>query len=159
MLDTARRSRNFASITDASERRLVGRALRNWENLRSKTPLPDRDLCLDSFEESYSDSVIVIAMGKEEKEDRVIHCGREFRDALARDPTGLPVKQIMPSMLERGLVFWRVAAEMKKPIADVGGFTNASGNEILYRSVFLPVTVNGGNVTHLIGAFSYKTVH
>ena len=48
---------------------------------------------------------------------------------------------------------------MRKPIADVGEFTNASGEEILYRSVFLPVTDDGGSVTHLIGAFSYKTRH
>ncbi|MBT6426502.1 MAG: hypothetical protein HOK30_02470, partial [Rhodospirillaceae bacterium] len=57
------------------------------------------------------------------------------------------------------LIFWRVAAEMRKPIADVGEFTNKQGEDVLYRSVLLPISEDGKKITHLMAAFSYKTVH
>jgi hypothetical protein len=161
MLDAATPTQSSISEFEFDERRVIGRALRRWDQLRENqsAPFPDRARCLISLNDGMSDSLVVIAVGSDEKKDRVIQCGAVFREALARDPRGLPVGQIMPSTIERGLVFWRIAAEMKKPIADVGGFTNARGEEILYRSVFLPVTDDGGSVTHLIGAFSYKTMH
>ena len=42
---------------------------------------------------------------------------------------------------------------------DVGGFTNLDGEDVLYRSVFLPISEDGTQITHLMAAFSYKTVH
>ncbi len=159
MLDTAAPSQISIADHDIDERRIIGRALRRWDALRDTAPFPDRELCLNSLNDGMSASIIVIAVGNNETEDHVIHCGTDFQNALACDPIGQPLRKIMPSTIERGLVFWRVAAEMKKLIADVGAFTNASGDEILYRSVFLPVTDDGGTVSHLIGAFSYKTVH
>ena len=33
------------------------------------------------------------------------------------------------------------------------------GKEVLYRSVFLPISEDGKRITHLIAAFSYKTTH
>jgi hypothetical protein len=159
MLDAATPLQSSISEFEFDERRVIGRALRRWDQLRENALFPDRARCLIALNDSMSDSVVVIVIGSGEKEDRVIQCGNVFRDALARDPRGLPVGQIVPSTIEWGLVFWRIAAEMRKPIADVGEFTNADGEEILYRSVFLPVTDDGGSVTHLIGAFSYKTMH
>ena len=159
MLDTAAPSQISFPNYGVDERRVIGRALRCWDALRDTKPFPDRELCLDSLKVGMSESIIVIAVGANESEDHVIHCGTDFRNALACNPVGQPLQIIMPSTIERGLVFWRVTAEMKKPIADVGSFTNANGDEIMYRSVFLPVTDDGGTVSHLIGAFSYKTVH
>ena len=159
MLDTAAPSQSSTSEVSIDERRVVGRALRRWDKLRGTAQIPDRDSCLNILHDGLSDSVFVIAVGSHEKKDIIIQCGPNFRDALAHDPLSFPVSEIMPSTIERGLVFWRVAAEMKRPIADVGEFTNADGDDILYRSVFLPVTDYGDTVTHLIGAFSYKTFH
>jgi hypothetical protein len=159
MLDAATPSQITISEFEFDERRVIGRALRRWDQIRENAHFPDRERCLSAFNEGMSNYVVVIAIGSGEEDDRIVQCGTEFRNALAHDPVGSPVRTIMPSTIERGLVFWRVAAEMKKPIADVGEFTNASGEEILYRSVFLPVGDDSGTVTHLIGAFSYKTRH
>ncbi len=159
MLDTATPLKSSIAEFEFDERRVIGRALRRWDQLRENALFPDRARCLIALNDSMSKSVVVIAIGSGEKEDCIIQSGRVFRDALALDPRGLPVSQVMPSTIERGLVFWRIAAEMRKPIADVGEFTNANGEEILYRSVLLPVTDDGDSVTHLIGAFSYKTIH
>jgi len=159
MLDTATPIQSSVSEFEFDERRVIGRALSRWDRLRENALYPDRARCLIALNYVMGESVIVIAIGPNEKDDCVIQSGSVFRDALAHDPRGLPVRQIMPSTIERGLVFWRIAAEMSKPIADVGLFTNANGEEIIYRSVFLPVTDDGVSVTHLISVFSYKTIH
>ena len=39
---------------------------------------------------------------------------------------------------------------------DVGNFTNTRGEEILYRSIILPLSDDQENVNYLVGAFSYK---
>jgi hypothetical protein len=67
--------------------------------------------------------------------------------------------KILPSSTDRGVIFWRVAAEMRKPISDVGEFTNLHGEDVLYRSVILPISEDGKRITHLMVTFSYKTTH
>ena len=148
-----------AGANPFQERRIVGRALGFWDSLRSETAFPRCGDCLAKFDERILPGMILIEVGADAESDTIVDCGPDFIDALGRDPVGLPVCEILPSATERGLVFWRVAAEMKKPIADVGGFCNADGHEIVYRSVFLPVSEDGTRVTHLLGAFSYRMVH
>jgi len=143
-----------------SERRIVGRALNCWDKLRKTGNFPSRSDCLSAFDEGLASGVVLIEVSEMEEDDRIVECGPAFRDALGQDPVGRTAKDILPSSIERGLIFWRVAAQMQKPIADVGAFTNADGKEILYRSVFLPISEDGGrHITHLMAAFSYKTVH
>ena len=57
------------------------------------------------------------------------------------------------------MIYWRVAAEMGKPISDVGEFTNLHGEDVLYRSVILSISEDGKRITHLMVTFSYKTTH
>ena len=45
---------------------------------------------------------------------------------------------------------------MKKPIADVGQFTNANGDEVYYRSILLPLSSDQENVDYVLVAFSFK---
>lgn len=142
-----------------TERRAVGRALSCWETLRADGKFPTRADCLEIFDESLTSGMILIEFTAEEETDRIVECGPFFQDALGRDPVGLAAKDVMPSSIDRGLIFWRVAAEMRKPIADVGEFTNKQGKDVLYRSVLLPISEDGKKITHLMAAFSYKTVH
>ena len=141
------------------ERRAVGRALICWDRLRESKELPSREDCLALFDEDLTNGVIVIEVTPQEEDDKIVECGPLFRNAWGRDPVGLAAKNVLPSATERGLVFWRVAAEMRKPIADVGTFTNQKGEDVLYRSVFLPISEDGKRITHLMAAFSYKTTH
>ena len=142
-----------------TERRAVGRALNCWDSLRTTDRFPCRADCIQAFDEDLASGVIVIEVCENEEDDRIIECGPTFRDALGRDPVGRAAKDMLPSSTDRGLIFWRVAAQMQKPIADVGEFTNPAGEDILYRSVFLPVSEDGRHITHLLAAFSYKTAH
>ena len=58
-----------------------------------------------------------------------------------------------------GLSFCRASIDLKKPMADVGHFCNRIGEEILYRSILLPLSGNGTTVNRVVNAFSYKVVH
>ena len=141
------------------ERRAVGRALSCWDRLRAVKEFPSRADCLEIFDQDLTKGVIVIEFTPREEDDMIVECGPNYRDAYGRDPVGLPAKKVLPSSTDRGLIFWRVAAEMRKPIADVGEFSNLHGEDVLYRSVFLPISEDGKRITHLIAAFSYKTTH
>jgi hypothetical protein len=141
------------------ERRAVGRALNCWDRLRETKELPSRADCLEIFDDDLTNGIIVIEFTPQEEDDLIVECGPLFRDAYGCDPVGLAAKAVLPSATDRGLIFWRVAAEMRKPIADVGEFTNLRGEDVLYRSVFLPISEDGKRITHLMAAFSYKAIH
>ena len=141
------------------ERRAVGRALSCWDRLRETKEFPSRADCLAIFDEDLANGVILIEFTPQEEDNLIVECGSLFRDAYGRDPVGLAANKVLPSATDRGLIFWQVAAEMRKPIADVGEFTNLNGENVLYRSVFLPISEDGKRITHLMAAFSYKTTH
>ena len=102
---------------------------------------------------------MIIEVGLGELDDRVVAAGAKVRAALGRDPTGLSVLDTLPSSTEMGLSFCRASVDLKKPMADVGRFFNKKGQEVLYRSILLPLSENGTTVDRVVSAFSYKVVH
>ncbi len=141
------------------ENRLVGKALKFWESVRRDGDLPlssvlDMDDCPFGAEDS-----LVIEVGVSELEDRVVAAGARVQAALGRDPTGLSVLDTLPSSTEMGLSFCRASVDLKKPMADVGRFFNKKGQEVLYRSILLPLSDDGSRVNRVVSAFSYKVVH
>ena len=138
------------------ERRLIGRALTYWENVRGCRRLPRyADVC-GGWKTAHEASLYLIEVGDDESGDTVVHAGAALGDALGRDPVGRPATKVLPSSTELGLSFCRAVVAMKKPIADVGRFTNASGQEICYRSILLPLSDDEDRVNFVLGAFSYK---
>ena len=65
---------------------------------------------------------MVIEVGTNEYEDRVIAAGQSIPDALGRDPTELSVLDALPSATEMGLSFCCASIDLKKPMTDVGRF-------------------------------------
>jgi len=102
---------------------------------------------------------MIIEVGVSELDDRVVSAGEHVRAALGRDPTGLSVLDTLPSSTEMGLSFCRASVDLKKPMADVGRFFNKKGQEVLYRSILLPLSDDGIRVDCVVSAFSYKVVH
>ncbi len=141
------------------DRRLVGRALACWEEVRGERPFPDRNDFDTVFRDRFDGSTFLIAVGGSEDTDHVVESDNALIEALGLDPVGRKVVDVMPSATEKGLSFCRTAAELKKPIADVGHFTNAEGEDIYYRSVLLPLSDDQVNVNYLLGAFSFKTLN
>lgn len=139
-----------------SERRMVGRALARWDALRGERRFPNRADCEAFGAGGLADNMFLIEVTRNEDLDEVVSSGPAFRSALAIDPVGRKAMKVLPSATERRLSFCRVAAELKKPVADVGQFTNAQGEEVMYRSILLPLSDDQENVNYLLGAFSYK---
>ena len=142
----------------ATEQRVVDRMLARWDDLRRGRAFPSRADIERGGTGELESNLFLIAVGDEEIDDEVIGSGSEFRDALSLDPVGRRVVEILPSATEKGLSFCRTAARLKKPIMDVGNFTNPRGEEILYRSIILPLSDDQENINYLVGAFSYKKV-
>ena len=114
----------------------------------------DMDDCPFGAEDS-----LVIEVGVSELDNRVVADGEHVRAALGRDPTGLSVLDTLPSSTEMGLSFCRASVDLKKPMADVGRFFNKKGQEVLYRSILLPLSDDGHRVNRVVSAFSYKVGH
>lgn len=142
----------------ATERRVVDRMLARWDGLRQGRAFPSRADIESAGTGELQPNLFLVAVSDEEADDEVIDSGAVFRDALSIDPVGRRVVEILPSATEKGLSFCRTAARLKKPIMDVGNFTNPRGEEILYRSIILPLSDNQENINYLVGAFSYKKV-
>ncbi len=69
------------------------------------------------------------------------------------------VWECLPSgMRERTAQVLAAAAAVRRPLADSDRFSDAAGDTVLYRSVFMPLAGADGRVTHLLGAFSFKSV-
>lgn len=145
--------------TPINERRVIGRALRCWDSLRTAGMLPDAKACVTAFDRTMRDAVVVIRVARRMEDDTIETCGDALRDAIGGDPVGMYARDILPCSTERGLVFWRVAAEMRKPIADIGSFINRAGIEVRYRALYVPTSDYKDHVNRLIGIFTYKTVH
>lgn len=141
------------------ERRLVGRALACWEEVRGERPFPDRNDFDTVFRDRLDGSIFLVAIGGSEDTDHVVESDNALIEALGLDPVGRKVIDVLPSATEKGLSFCRTAADLRKPIADVGHFTNAEGEDVYYRSVLLPLSDDQVNINYLIGAFSFKTVN
>ena len=141
------------------ENRLVGKALKFWESERTAGELP-RTSVLDMEDCPFgAEDSLVIEIGVGELDDKVVAAGERVQAALGRDPTGLSVLDTLPSSTEMGLSFCRASVDLKKPMADVGRFFNKKGQEVLYRSILLPLSDDGLRVNRVVSAFSYKVVH
>jgi len=138
------------------ERRLIGRALAQWDVARRGERLPSRASLASDRADSEAANQFLIEVGAHEYDDRIVEAGRDFVLALGLDPVGKRVIDVLPSAVDRGLSFCRVAVELKKPIADVGRFTNSQGLDVLYRSALLPLSDDQLTVNYVLGAFSYR---
>ena len=138
------------------DRRLIGRALEDWDRLRGRRAFPS---CRDFDDSAVPDDkphVFVVEIGAEEGEDRIIRAGRAVIAALGLNPVGRRATDVLPSAVDRGLSFCRTVATHRKPIADAGKFTNVAGVEIQYRSIMLPSSSDQQRIDYVVGALSFR---
>ena len=95
-------------------------------------------------------------MNEDEMSDEVTEAGDAVDLALGLQSVGRKIVDVLPSATDLGLSFCRAAAQMRKPVADVGRFTNASGRNVYYRSILLPLSDDQIEVNYVLGVFSYK---
>lgn len=155
MADTATQSRSTGPQTRA-EQRLAGRALAFWEELRGARRFPSRadfDRSTPPFDRGH---VFIVKMNEDEMSDEITEAGQAVDLALGLQSAGRKIIDVLPSATDLGLSFCRAAAQMRKPVADVGRFTNAHGRNVYYRSILLPMSDDQIEVNYVLGVFSFK---
>ncbi len=76
-------------------------------------------------------------------------CGIKIADTRVAD--------CLPSPLSNSMIsFVRALAKARKPIAVSSSFATEEGGELLYRSIYLPLSADQEKVEYLLGAFSFK---
>ena len=158
MADSAPTTDTAAGDDRRIEKRLVGRALTHWEHLRGQRQFPAQSDYQDISAPYDEAEIFLIRVGTDEYSDEVVKAGSSVVTALGRNPVGMKAIDVLPSSTEMGLSFCRAAAQMKKPIADVGRFTNSAGQEVRYRCILLPLSDDQETINFVLGAFSYRIV-
>lgn len=92
--------------------------------------------------------------------ESVFTFGSEVLDTVCGAHTGgHRLADCLPGPLRDSMLgFVRALAKARKPIAVSSSFTRDEGGEVLYRSIYLPLSGDQQHVEHLLGAFSYKEV-
>ena len=67
--------------------------------------------------------------------------------------------EALPSSKEMVLSFHRASADLRKLLVDVGRFFNRDGQEVLHRSILLPLSDDGITVDRIVTVFTYEVVH
>jgi hypothetical protein len=147
-----------ATRAGRTENRLVGLALSHWEELRAARRFPSYSDYREHGTPYGDEHIYIVSIGDSELSDEIVQAGRKVEEGFGRSPVGQKAIEAIPSSIEKGLSFCRTAARMKKPIADVGRFSNANGAEIWYRSILLPLSSDQVKIDHVLGAFSFKVM-
>lgn len=160
-----KRPRAFAAnigIGRRDERRLTGRALLYWWTLKGDLRFPRHsDLPLDSTEvkngEGLWPNFFTVAVASSLQASTFVYCGDAVAEMCREKPAGRLVSQCLPSPLwDRLASVFEATMGTMKPLTASGRFIAPSNRLVLYRSIVLPLSEDGGAIDHLLGALNFK---
>ncbi len=141
------------------ERRLSLRILTYWRGLRDQRADPGLS---DVDPESISDMwpcCLVLKVEGCESDPIIATCGHELQEHGGEDLTGKPLSADPPqSLVANGASFFQQVLSKRVPITYGDKYTNAEGNEVLFRSAILPLGENDEAITHLLCAANCREV-
>lgn len=149
--------------TDARVRRTNDRVLSWWREMRGDRRYPTLDEVVEVRDHLRDDSGslmdnLFIVYFDGAPQDSVFTAGSGVLDSVCgTETTGRRVDECLPADLRDSMLgFVRTISKTCKPIAVSSRFTTEGGEEVLYRSIYLPLSREDESVDHLIGAFSCK---
>jgi hypothetical protein len=141
---------------DGIERRACSRALQWWRELAASRHAPSRGAIDAAAGGEFEPNLFILRCARDAADNVFEHAGMALRSALGRDPTGLALAAAWPgALLERAIFLQQSCAELLTPIDEAGRWTLA-GEDIVYRSVIMPLCDDRRLATHLLGAFSFR---
>ena len=148
------------ATADGIERRACSRALEWWRELAAPRLFPSFARVTPESASFLWDSLFMIEIADEPSHYKFVHAGPILRAALGADPTGRKVADALPrAICDRQLYFQKAAVDLRNPVDEAGRWTRTDGDEVLYRSVFLPLSDDQRRINYLLGAFSFRMVN
>ena len=153
-----RRSEN---PTTGRSRRTNDRVLGLWRELRGNRAYPTpEDVISDANAEDaggVGPNAFIIYFDGQPLESVFTSGSKVLESVCGTETRGNRITDCLPKPLgESMLGFVRTLAKIRKPIAVSSRFATDHGSEILYRSIYLPLSTDQDHVEYLLGAFSYK---
>ena len=138
---------------------MVLRLLHYWRDIGSDESLPARsDIDPEAVGDMWPDCAI-LEVADAEGEPRILYLGTALKEDCGTDPTGAPLSEIPAATLAgEGFSYFRQVFEKKVPITYGGEYTNRRGNEILYRSIVLPLAEDGKTIDGFLCAANCREI-
>lgn len=147
------------ATSPSMERRLSLRILTYWRALRDQRAYPGlSDVDPESIPDMWPCCLVLKVEGCES--DPIIEsCGEELLKLCGEEVTGKPLSAAPShSLVANGASFFQEVLSKRVPITYGDKYTNAEGNEVLFRSAILPLGENDDVITHLLCAANCREV-
>lgn len=142
-----------------ADRRVICTAFAMWDDLRGKTSLPDITRFDPTVYPTLEHHLYVLRLHPTIEHSMFVSSGAMLDDAIDAKAAGLTVAEALPHEYREQFESYAAGVIMyRKPLTESGGFSGQRGVEIVHRNIMMPATDCGERVTHILGAFSYKTL-
>ncbi len=148
-----------------SERRDIAFALQYWEELRGERSFPaSADVDPDRLRQLWPFVFIVsLADGIDGAaftyggEEIARFCGRNPAGGAGEIPSGMGAADCFPAPVwDRMKYLFEAAVNEKRPLGASDSFTMGDGNEVIYRSVVMPLSDGDSEAGDLLGVIKFK---
>jgi hypothetical protein len=144
---------------DGVDRRTCTQALNYWREIAAPRRFPSLEQVTRESAGALWEYLFVIAVTGQPGEFTYMRSGDILNRALGFDATGRKVSDVLPREIRnRVLYFQKTAVDLSSPVDEVGKWLRADSNQIIYRSVVLPLSDDQRTVNYLLGAFSFRLI-
>jgi hypothetical protein len=144
---------------DGVDRRTCTQALNYWREIAAPRRYPSLEQVTRDSAGALWEHLFIVAVTGQPGEYTYMRAGAVLARALGFDPTGRKVSDVLPREIRnRVLYFQKTAVDLASPVDEVGKWLRADSNQIIYRSVVLPLSDDQRQVNYLLGAFSFRLI-
>lgn len=142
--------------TSRDERRVICRALMQWELKRPDSRLP-LDGSIDIHDSpDLTPHYFLVRLQPAVAASTFVYCGAVLAGLCLDEPVHRGVAEVLPRDLrDRMLDFFHSAVRYRNALADSDSFL-ASAGQVLYRTIVMPLQNAEGAVSSIFGAFNYR---
>jgi hypothetical protein len=153
------RTRPALSVSEGIDRRASGRAMQFWRDLANPHAYPSLSQVTAESAGPLWESLFVVRVAEDARAYSFVIANKVLREALGLDPTGLLVVDTLPSAIRsRSLYYYQAAVDLRAPIDESGKWTRPDGDDVLYRTILLPLSDDQRTINYLLGAFSFRAI-
>lgn len=159
MTSLLRNFRHKEPVDHRNERRLIIRLLDHWRQLRGERAYPTRDAFDVGAVEGFSENGFLLEFNKDDIDPVFRYVGGVLATDSGAQLVGKPVSEVpRHTLLTQVTDHYLQVLAHKSPIAFEAEYVNADGDDVLYRSMLLPMSSDGETVDWIVGVINHKLV-